>query len=116
MRNNVKFKLNKTMTECLYEAYQHIHRCIDNETRGVRDLDNKTKVKNRIIEYAKMYYVEANYWVVDRIECQARAYHYGVPMGTEIKHPVSITSFTVAEQAKLLNDFRNAYNTTFNMY
>lgn len=98
----IKFNQNISMLECVHNASNHIKRCIDNKTTGVIDLENKSQVKNRIVEYAALYYVQANYYSELSIECEDLAVHYNKPIGAVIKKAVGIGQLSDNEYASIL--------------
>ena len=100
--NNVSFKQTVSMLECVHNASSHIKRCINNKTTGVIDLNNNAQVKNRIVEYVALYYVQANYYSELSIECEDLAVHYNKPIGTVIKKAVGIGQLSDNEYATIL--------------
>ena len=100
--NNVMFKQAISMLECVHNASNHIKRCIDNKTTGVIDLENQSQVKNRIVEYAALYFVQANYYSELSIECEDLAVHYNKPIVTVIKKSVGIGQLSDHEYASIL--------------
>ena len=90
------------MLECVQNASDHISRCIANNTTGVIDLENKSQVKNRIVEYAALYFVQANYYSELVIECEDLANHYNKPIGTVVKKSVGIGQLSDTEYASIL--------------
>ena len=90
------------MLECVHNASDHIKRCITNKTTGVIDLENKSQVKNRIVEYAALYFVQSNYYSELVIECEDLVNHYNKPIGTVIKKSVGIGKLSDKEYASIL--------------
>lgn len=99
---HIKFKQTISMLECVHNASDHINRCIDNKTTGVIDLENKSQAKNRIVEYAALYFVQANYYSELSIECEDLVNHYNKPIGTVIKKSVGIGKLSDKEYASIL--------------
>lgn len=99
---HIKFKQTISMLECVHNASDHINRCIVNNTTGVIDLENKSQVKNRIVEYAAMYFVQSNYYSELSIECEDLAIHYNKPISTVIKKSVGIGQLSDHEYASIL--------------
>ena len=99
---HIKFKQTISMLECVHNASDHINRCIANKTTGVIDLDNKSQVKNRIVEYAALYFVQSNYYSELVIECEDLVMHYGKPIDTVIKKLVGIGQLSDSEYASIL--------------
>ena len=100
--NNVLFKQTISMLECVHNTSVHINRCIANKTTGVIDLENKSQVKNRIVEYAALYFVQSNYYSELSIECEDLVNHYNKPIGTVIKKSVGIGQLSDSEYASIL--------------
>lgn len=100
--NNVLFKQTISMLECVHNASNHINRCIANRTTGVIDLENKSQVKNRIVEYAALYFVQANYYSELVIECEDLVNHYNKPIDTVIKKSVGVDQLSDSEYASIL--------------
>lgn len=98
----IKFNQTISMLECVHNASEHINRCIANKTTGVIDLENKSQVKNRIVEYAALYFVQSNYYSQLVIECEDLAAHYNKPIGTVIKKSVGIGQLSDKEYASIL--------------
>lgn len=99
---HIKFKQTISMLECVHNASDHINRCIANKTTGVIDLENKSQVKNRIVEYAALYFVQSNYYSELVIECEDLASHHNKPIGTVIKKTVGIGQLSDSEYASIL--------------
>ena len=99
---HIKFKQTISMLECVHNASDHINRCIANKTTGVIDLDNKSQVKNRIVAYAALYFVQANYYSEVVIECEDLVNHHNKPIGTVIKKSVGIGQLSDKEYASIL--------------
>lgn len=99
---HIKFKQTISMLECVQNASNHIKRCINNKTTGVIDLDNNAQVKNRIVEYAALYFVQSNYYSDLIIECEDLAMHYNKPIGTAINKSVGIGQLSDHEYASIL--------------
>lgn len=99
---HIKFKQTISMLECIYNATSHIKRCIDNKSTGVIDLENQSQVKNRIVEYAALYFVQSNYYSELSIECEDLAIHYNKAIGTVIKKTVGIGQLSDNEYASIL--------------
>lgn len=99
---HIKFKQAISMLECVHNASNHIKRCINNKTTGVIDLENQSQVKNRIVEYAALYYVQANYYSELSIECEDLAVHYNKSISTVIKKSVGIGQLSDNEYASIL--------------
>lgn len=98
----IKFKQTISMLECVHNASNHIKLCIDNKTTGVIDLENKSQVKNRIVEYAALYFVQTNYYSELLIECEDLAIHHNKPIGTMIKKSIGIGQLSDNEYASIL--------------
>lgn len=98
----IKFTQTISMLECVHNASDHINRCIDNKTTGVIDLENKSQVKNRIVEYAALYFVQSNYYSELVIECEDLANHYDKHIGTIVKKSVGIGRLSDKEYASIL--------------
>jgi len=79
---NIIFNQTISMLECVSIAKKHIENNIAENSSGTRDIDNKSKLLNRIAEYAVMSYIRRNYYIESVISCDDRANHYGVPKGT----------------------------------
>lgn len=90
------------MLECVHNASVHTNRCIANKTTGVIDLENKSQVKNRIVEYTAMYFVQSNYYSELSIECEDLVRHYNKPIGAVIKKSVGIGQLSDSEYASIL--------------
>lgn len=99
---HIKFKQTISMLECVHNASNHIKRCIDNKTTGIIDLENKSQVKNRIVEYAALYFVQSNYYSEISIECEDLASHHNKAIGTVIKKTVGIGQLSDHEYASIL--------------
>ena len=99
---HIKFKQTISMLECIYNASKHIKRCIDNKTNGIIDLENKSQVKNRIVEYAALYFVQSNYYSELLIECEDLAVHYNKHIGAVIKKSVGIGQLSDNDYASIL--------------
>ena len=99
---HIKFNQTISMLECVHNASNHIKRCIDNKSTGVIDLENKSQVKNRIVEYAALYFVQSNYYSELSIECEDLAIHYNKHIGTVIKKSVGIGQLSDNEYASIL--------------
>lgn len=100
--NNVLFNQTISMLECVHNASEHINRCIANKTTGVIGLENKSQVKNRIVEYAALYFVQSNYYSQLGVECEDLVNHYNKPIGTVIKKSVGIGQLSDSEYASIL--------------
>ena len=98
----IKFKQTISMLECVRNASNHIKRCVNNKTTGVIDLNNSAQVKNRIVEYAALYYVQANYYSELVIECEDLAVHHNKHIGAVIKKAVGIGQLSDNEYATIL--------------
>ena len=90
------------MLECVHNASNHIKLCIANKTTGVIDLENKSQVKNRIVEYAALYFVQSNYYSELLIECEDLASHHNKPIGTVVKKTVGIGQLSDNDYASIL--------------
>ena len=99
---HIKFKQIISMLECVHNASNHIKRCINNNTTGVIDLENKSQVKNRIVEYAALYFVQSNYYSELSIECEDLAIHYNKAIGAVIKKSVGIGQLSDNDYASIL--------------
>lgn len=102
----IKFNQTISMLECLSIAHQHIMKCIDNKSSGVTSLDNKHKVLDRIADHAVLHFIKCNYFKVFKVECLDTSYHYGVPVGTDIKKNVGIGEMSSSEVAALFKQAR----------
>lgn len=100
----IKFNQTISMLECIHVASDHIKRCIANKSSGVRDIKNQSQMKNRIVEYAAMIFVNRNYHSELLIECEDLANHYAKPIGTVIKKSVGIGQLKSSEYACILKD------------
>ena len=99
---HIKFKQTISMLECVHNASKHIKRCIDNKSTGVIDLENKSQVKNRIVEYTALYFIQSNYYYDLLIECEDLVIHHNKPIGTVIKKSISIGQLSDNEYASIL--------------
>ena len=99
---HIKFNQTISMLECVHNATNHIKRCIDIKTTGVIDLENKSQVKNRIVEYAALYFVQSNYYSELSIDCEDLAMHHNKAIGTVIKKPLGIGRLRGHEYASIL--------------
>ena len=99
---HIKFKQTISMLECVHNASNHIKRCIDNKSVGVIDLENKSQVKNRIVEYAALYFVQSNYYSELLIECEDLVSHHNKSIGTVIKKSVGIGQLSDNDYASIL--------------
>ena len=100
----IKFNQTISMLECIHVASDHIKRCIANKSSGVRDIKNQAQMKNRIVEYSAMIFVNRNYHSEILIECEDLAQHYLKPIGTVIKKSVGIGQLKASEYACILKD------------
>lgn len=100
----IKFNQTISMLECVHVASDHIKRCIANKSSGVRDIKNQSQMKNRIVEYAAMIFINRNYHSELLIECEDLAQHYLKPIGTVIKKSVGIGQLKASEYACILKD------------
>ena len=101
----IEFIPTMSLLECFEKALNHINHCKQNKSKAVLML-NKSAYINRIVDHALMNYLKANYKKLDVIECEYRSYHYGVPIGTVLKHDISITDISVQKQAEILKRAR----------
>lgn len=99
---HIKFNQTISMLECIHNATNHIKRCIENKSTGVIDLENQSQVKNRIVEYAALYFVQSNYYSELLIECEDLAIHYNKHIGTVIKKSIGIGQLSDNEYASIL--------------
>lgn len=90
------------MLDCIKIASSHIKTCIKNKTSGVSDLNNQSKVLNRIAEYAVLIFVNRNYHREMSIECEQLAIHYNKPINTVIKKSVGVGELKASDEAILL--------------
>ena len=100
----IKFNQTISMLECVHVASDHIKRCIANKSSGVRDIKNQAQMKNRIVEYSAMIFVNRNYHSEILIECEDLAQHYLKPIGTVVKKSVGIGQLKASEYACILKD------------
>lgn len=100
----IKFNQTISMLECIHVASDHIKRCMVNNSSGVRDIKNQSQLKNRVIEYAAMIFVNRNYHSELLIECEDLAQHYLKPVGTVIKKSVGVGQLKASEYASILKD------------
>lgn len=110
---NVKFEEIITLKSCLIQASDNIHRNVQNKSSGVKDITNGKRLKNRIAERAKGIYIATNYWTESKIECQHRADHYAMPIGSILKGPIGNSNLSASKSAMLLRDARNMYDEIF---
>ena len=92
------------MLECVHVASDHIKRCIANKSSGVRDIKNQAQLKNRIVEYAALIFVNRNYHSEILVECEDLVFHYRKPINTVIKKSVGIGQLKASEHACILKD------------
>jgi len=101
----IEFIPTMSLLECFEKALNHINQCKLNKSKAVLML-NKASYKNRVVDHTLMNYLKANYKKVDIVECEYSSYHYGVPVGTMLKHDISITDISVQKHSELLKRAR----------
>ena len=101
----IEFIQTMSLLECFEKALNHINQCKLNNSKAIVNL-NKSAYRNRVIDHCLMNYIKANYKKLDAVECEYRSYHYGVPVGTVLKHDISITDISVQKQAEILKRAR----------
>ena len=102
----IKFNSNMTMLDCIKIASSHIKTCIKNKTSGVSDLNNQSKVLNRIAEYSVLIFVNRNYYRQFIITCDDEVMHYNKPLNTVIKKSVGVGELKASDEAMLLKQAR----------
>ena len=113
--NNIKRNaVEVTLIECYVSAHKHIVNCLFKNSSGVKDLDNDSKIKNRIVEYAVMYYVNANFYTEYVSECKESAMHHGVMVGTVIKNQVGLGQLPIQQLARITRNIKTIADKNFN--
>lgn len=92
------------MLECIKNANDVV------KSTNSKDLVNFAQVKNRIAEYAVLFFVNNNFYQESVIKCEARAIHYGVRFGDVVKSKVGVAQIERKEHAELLVSARMLIN------
>lgn len=83
------FNQVKTIEQCFDSAHDHIQTAKQNGSHAVTGLDPHG-FRNRVTEYAALFFIQANWKKTDLISCPRRAEHYGVAVGTVMERTVHI--------------------------
>lgn len=97
----------KTMAAILNAEQLRFKTLIAEKASGVKDITNKARFKNRVIESAIECYLNANVWREYKIECNETAKHHGKPIGTVLKQRVNVGQLSKANNALLLKTAKN---------
>ena len=82
---NIIFNQTISMLECVSIAKKHIENNIAKNSSGTKDIDNRSKLLNRIAEYAVLIFINRNYYKQVIVSCDDEVMHYGKPLNTVIK-------------------------------
>ena len=110
---NIICKEVATLAQCYMLAHNHIVNCLRHKYKGVKDLDNDSKIKNRIIDHAVMNYVNANFYTEYVAECKESAMHHGVMVGTVIKHQVGLGQLPIQQLARITRNIKTIVDKNF---
>ena len=102
----IVYAVNKSLLECFKDALNQINQCKISGSKPVMSL-NKSAYRNRVVDRCLIIYLQANYKKHDVIECEYRAEHHGVKIGSTLKHNISITDISVRKQAEILKRARS---------
>ena len=104
------FNQTISMLECLSVAKKHIESNIAKNSSGTKDINNRSKLLNRIAEYAVLIFVTRNYYKQVIITCGDEVMHYGKPLNTVIKKGVGLGEIDQAIHAEHLKHARKLIN------
>lgn len=99
------FQPTKTIGQCFDDAHAHIETAKQNGSGAVADL-NPLGFRNRVTEYAALFYIRDNWKKTDHITCPRRADHYGVEVGTTMDRTVHVGDLKDGQYLKILKDAR----------
>ena len=99
---NIIFNQTISMLECVSIAKKHIENNIAKNSSGTADIDNQTKLLNRIAEYAVLIFINRNYYKQFIITCDIEVMYYGKPLYTVIKQGIGLGEIDQSIQAEAL--------------
>lgn len=103
---NIIFNQTMSMLECVSVAKKHIENNIAKNSSGTIDINNRTKLLNRIAEYAVLIFVNHNYYKQFIITCDDEVMHYNKPLNTVIKQGIGLGEINQSTHAKSLRHAR----------
>lgn len=103
---NYTFEEKVTVEDCLVLAEKEAKRIFKIFGNFPRQPLNKSSVRNFIVEKAANIYVQANFYRLNVVQCDNRAIHYGVPLGTTCKTNFTGGYFNIEKPVKLICDIR----------
>ncbi len=107
---NIIFNQTMSMLECLSIAKKHIENNIAKNSSGTADINNRSKLLNRIVEYAVLIFINRNYYKQFIITCDDEIMHYGKPLNTIIKTGVGLGEIDQKIHAEHLKHARKLIN------
>ena len=103
---NIIFNQTISMLECISIAKKHIENNIAKNSSGTVDINNRTKLLNRIAEYAVLIFINRNYYKQFIITCDDEVQHYGKPLNTAIKKGLCLGEIDQSKHAEALKHAR----------
>lgn len=102
----LKFCEVKPMQQCFEEAFEHILNAKKRGSSGLTKIKNLSGYRNRVVSYAVLFYLRGNWKKTDLIDCELRAAHYGVALGTVMERTVEYGDINTTQYIKLLKQAR----------
>ena len=106
----LKFQEIKTIQDCFNDALIHIRNAKERGSLAVIN-PNTAAFRNRVVSYAVLFYIKNNWKKTDLIECEYRAAHYGVAVGTVMNRQVEIGDVNIQTYTKLMKQARSISRT-----
>ena len=103
---SIIFNPNLSMLECISIAKKYIENNIARNSSGTADINNRSKLLNRIAEYAVLIFITGNYYKQFIITCNDEVMHYGKPLNTVIKTGSRLSEIDQSTHAEALKHAR----------
>lgn len=100
------FNQTISMLECISIAKKHIESNIAKNSSGTVDIDNRSKLLNRIAEYTVLIFINRNYYKQFIISCDDEVMHYNKPLGSVIKTGIGLGEIDQSIHAEHLKHAR----------
>ena len=107
---NIIFNKTISMPECVIIAKKHIENNIAKNSSGTVDINNRSKLLNRIAEYAVLIFINRNYHKQVIITCNDEVMHYNKPLNTVIKQGIGLGEINQSKHAEALKHARKLIN------
>ena len=107
---NIIFNQTISMLECISIAKKHIENNIANNSSGTKDINNRAKLLNRIVEYSVLIFINRNYYKQFIITCDDEVMHYNKPLNTVIKQGIGLAEIDQSKHAEHLKHARKLIN------